>query len=396
VFSCLFCYPAVFDIKTDVQSLEKTTPPGRCRSKNYQSFHIPGPFSHYAVLSYNGLSMNRDIRVEGIPDFIPEKAAEACAARLKEAVNDLLNFTGLEDLNVIVGTPPRSRAARTRRSKTDSAVQGRSDDELSLQERAAQYVSRPPLFDFDFLVLPDDVRETLLSAIDLIRLEQKVFEEWNLRKIEPFPRTALNFYGPPGTGKTLAAHSLASYIGHPILTASYAQVESKFLGDGPKNIEALFYAAERDKAVLFIDEADSLLSKRLTNVTQGSELAVNSMRSQLLVSLEHFHGVVIFSTNLIENYDRAFETRMRHVHFPMPDESARRKIWEKHLPAELPGSREVNLDELARLDGLCGRDIKNAVIDAALRAARCGKESIDHDDLVKAVERLKQSRPSES
>jgi len=337
--------------------------------------------------------MNRDIRVDGIPDFVPDKASAACVAKLKEAVNDLLDFTGLEDLNVIVGTPTHHRAPKTGRSKTGSAVQGRSDDELSLQERAVQYVSRKPMFDFDFLVLPDDIRDTLLSAIDLVRVEQKVFDEWNLRKIEPFPRTALNFYGPPGTGKTLAAHALASYIHRPLLAAGYAQVESKFLGDGPKNIEALFYAAERDNAVLFIDEADSLLSKRLKNVTQGSELAVNSMRSQLLVSLEHFHGVVIFSTNLIENYDRAFETRMRHVHFPMPDECSRRRIWELHLPAELPGSRDVNLDQLATLDDVCGRDIKNAVIDAALRAARSGKDLVEQDDLLKAVERLKQSRP---
>lgn len=337
--------------------------------------------------------MNRDIRVEGIPDFVPDKASEACVTKLKEAVNDLLDFTGLDDLNVIVGTAAPHRPPKTSRTKTGSAVQGRSDDELTLQERAAQYVSRKPLFDFDFLVIPDDVRETLLSAIDLVRVEQKVFEEWNLRKIEPFPRTVLNFYGPPGTGKTLAAHALASYIQRPLLAASYAQVESKFLGDGPKNIDALFYAAERDNAVLFIDEADSLLSKRLINVTQGSELAVNSMRSQLLVSLERFHGVVIFSTNLIENYDRAFETRMRHVRFPMPDQGSRRRIWELHLPAELPGSQVIDLDELADLEDICGRDIKNAVIDAALRVARSGKEKIEQDDLLKSVERLKQSRP---
>ena len=334
--------------------------------------------------------MNREIRVEGLPDFIPQSAADSCRAKLTEAVNELLNFTGLEDLNVIVGTPSRGRAPKTSRTRTGSSVQGRTDDELSLLERAAQYLSRPPLFDFDFLVVPHVVRETLLSAVDLVRLEQQVFERWNLRKIEPFPRTALNFYGPPGTGKTLAAHALASYVKRPILAASYAHIESKFLGDGPKNIEALFYAAERDNALLFIDEADSLLSRRLTNVTQGSELAVNSMRSQLLVSLEHFHGIVLFSTNLIENYDRAFQTRMRHVRFSMPDQEGRRLIWQRHLPAELPLAADVNLDELACLDQLSGRDIKNAVIDAALRAARSGKEQIARQDLVDAVERIKQ------
>ena len=58
---------------------------------------------------------------------------------------------------------------------------------------------------------------------------------------------------------------MASYLDKPILMASYAEVESKYVGDGSKNIEAVFHAAERDGAVLFIDEADSLLSRRLVD-----------------------------------------------------------------------------------------------------------------------------------
>ncbi|MBR8840228.1 MAG: AAA family ATPase [Stigonema ocellatum SAG 48.90 = DSM 106950] len=56
----------------------------------------------------------------------------------------------------------------------------------------------------------------------------------------------------------------------------------------------------RDNAVLFIDEADSLLSKRLLHVTQGSEQAINSIRSQLFICLEQYQGIVIFATNLVE------------------------------------------------------------------------------------------------
>ncbi len=102
---------------------------------------------------------------------------------------------------------------------------------------------------------------------------------------------------------------------------------------------------ERDNAILFIDEADSLLSRRLTNVTQGSEQAINSMRSQLLICLERFRGVVIFATNLVENYDKAFETRVRHVHFLLPDEQGRRDIWRRHLPARLPLAPDISLDQ---------------------------------------------------
>ncbi len=65
----------------------------------------------------------------------------------------------------------------------------------------------------------------------------------------------------------------------------------------------------------FFDEADSLLSKRLTSVSQGSEQAINSMRSQLLICLEEFRGIVIFATNLVINYDQAFLTRLISVEF---------------------------------------------------------------------------------
>ncbi len=163
-------------------------------------------------------------------------------------------------------------------------------------------------------------------------------------------------------------------------------------GEGPKNVEAIFQAAERDNALLFIDEADSLLSKRLTNVTQGSEQAINSMRSQLLICLERFRGVVIFSTNLVENYDKAFETRVRHVNFPMPDEACRREIWKRHLPSQMPLATDVTLERLAGVDDVCGRDIKNAVIDAAMRVARKGKDCVEISNLLDSINRIKAAR----
>ena len=213
-----------------------------------------------------------------------------------------------------------------------------------------------------------------------------------MRKIEPFPRTALNFHGKPGTGKTLAAHAIASKINRPILVASYAQIESMYHGEGPKNVEAIFLAAEQQNALLFIDEADSLLSKRLTNVTQGSEQAINSMRSQLLICLEKFRGVVMFSTNLVENYDKAFETRVRNINFPMPDETCRREIWERHLVKELPQAPDVSSEKLAEVEDICGRDIKNAVIDAAMRAARQGKEKVALRELLESINSIKKAR----
>jgi len=125
----------------------------------------------------------------------------------------------------------------------------------------------------------------------------------------------------------MAAEAIASRLGKKILRVSYADIESKFHGEGPKRLKGIFLAATRQDAVLFIDEADSLLSARLNHVTQGSEQAINSMRSQLLISLENHDGIVIFATNLIENYDKAFKTRLLSVEMKRPDVALREKIW---------------------------------------------------------------------
>lgn len=337
----------------------------------------------------------RDIQIVGIPRYVPESIAEEARIRLIEAVQDLLFQSGMKNIQLTVGTEPppaQDSVPSERSSKSSGRVdQARPPEEMTIQERSQQYQGREPLFDFEFLVVPEEVRESLLAAVELVLLEETVFDRWNLRKIEPFPRAALNFHGPPGTGKTLAAHAVAQYLGKKILPVSYAEVESKYVGDGSKNVEAVFFAAERDDAVLFVDEADSLLSRRLTDVTQGAEQAINSMRSQLLISLEKYSGIVIFSTNLVENYDRAFESRMRHIFFPMPDEQSRLEIWRRHLPDELPLSSDVSVEELARLEVLSGREIKNAVIDAALRTARAGKTAISMEELAGAVRRLRES-----
>ena len=153
------------------------------------------------------------------------------------------------------------------------------------------------------------------------------------------------------------------------MLASYADIESKFHGEGPKNLKAIFKVAEENESLLFIDEADSLLSKRLTSVSSGSEQAINSMRSQLLMCLEQFKGIAVFATNLIENYDKAFETRVRHIQFYLPEFNERLKIWSSHLPDDLPVEPDIDLSQLAQIDNICGRDIREAVIDGANRAA---------------------------
>lgn len=267
------------------------------------------------------------------------------------------------------------------------------------KKRAVAYEAVDPVYTYDMLVISPETRAAIEAAVGRIQYEQKVFDEWGLYAIMPNPVSALSFYGPPGTGKTMAADAIAHHLGKKIIHASYADIESKYHGEGPKNVSALFLAAEQQDAVLFIDEADSLLSKRLTNVSQGSEQAINSMRSQLLICLESFHGIVIFATNLVVNYDRAFLSRLISVEFPLPDKKSRTIIWKKHLRGtqgaraklNIPLAPDVDEEKLAVYE-LCGREIRNAVVSACVHTCMEKLTYVDQAHLCRSAEEQIASR----
>ena len=262
-------------------------------------------------------------------------------------------------------------------------------DEFDYEKLSFNYTAGTPRYTFDQVILPQKVLDQIERAIGVLQVERKVFDEWGLRSIIPTASSALSFYGPPGTGKSMAAEAIAAKLGKKILSATYADIESKFHGEGPKMVKAIFMAAERDDAVLFLDESDSLLSKRLTNVSDGSAQAINSMRSQLLISLERFKGIVIFATNLVVNYDKAFLSRLINIEFTMPTVVEREKIWWQHLRTDtvhVPLAADVDIPVLSDAYEFCGREIKSAVKSACVAAALDGRDEVTQDDLIKACD----------
>lgn len=277
-------------------------------------------------------------------------------------------------------------------SKTKASNDRKASDEFDYEKLSENYQSEEPRYNFSQVILPEKVREQILEAVGTIEVESKVFDEWGLRSIIPNASSAISFYGPPGTGKSMAAEAIAQSLGKKILRATYADIESKYHGEGPKMVKAIFRAAERDDAVLFLDESDSLLSKRLTNVSDGSAQAINSMRSQLLICLEQFRGIVIFATNLVINYDKAFLSRLINIEFTVPDIEARKAIWHEHLKGpglNIPLSSDIDIDELAEKYVFCGREIKNSVKDACVTVAMAGRNEVCQSDLIKAADKTK-------
>lgn len=300
----------------------------------------------------------------------------------------------IEKNHAPMGTEYLGGAALKSSNDSVQSSDGEEVSELDYASRAKAYVPVEPAYSFDRVILPDDVLEKIESAINILRYERKVFQEWGLYEIQPNPSSSLSFFGPSGTGKTMAAEAIAEKLGKKILKVSYADVESKYHGEGPKMVKAIFLAAEKEDAVLFFDEADSLLSKRLTNVSQGSEQAINSMRSQLLICLEEFKGIVIFATNLVVNYDNAFLTRLISVEFKNPDAATRKRIWDVHVKSSankklnIPLAEDVNTEELAEKYEFSGREIRNAVISACVNVAMNERDIVRQEDFIKACDKI--------
>lgn len=327
--------------------------------------------------------INPAVLAQQFSDLSGREIKRIVAEAVQKAISEQRPQLELSDLNAVVIRMKKERL--------------HEDSDVTIDSLAKkQYEAQDPRYTFEDLVVSKKVEDELLRKLAIIQKEAKLFDEWGLRAIEKFPCTALNFYGPPGTGKTLAAHAVAKRLNQKILVASYGEIIGQLVGDAARNTNVIFRAATRTNAVLFIDEADALLARRLGNVTHSADMELNSLSNQMLIALENFHGVVIFATNMIHNYDKAFETRVSHIPFPMPDEECRQRLWRRHLPEKLPRTDDVDPVKLAaQIDDVCGRDIKNAVLEAAAQVDQEERTKVELHDLVGAIKRIKDSRISQ-
>ena len=223
------------------------------------------------------------------------------------------------------------------------------------------------------VVLAPETRRMFDEAIGAMRHHKTIYSDWGFGSVDPTGRNmVLNFYGPPGTGKTLAAEALAGTLGLPYIHLGTAELESKYVGETAKNISAAFNAAATEGALLFFDEADTLLGARLSSVTQGIDNEINAMRSTLLIELERFEGVAVFATNFAKNYDSAFVSRIRyHIAFKLPDLEGRKQLWSKMLVPGVPlaEDRETLIERCATAsEGLSGLEVRTVLRTAFPRA----------------------------
>lgn len=173
---------------------------------------------------------------------------------------------------------------------------------------------------------------SLLSPDNLPSVQERL-EEQGMRK-----GFACLFYGAPGTGKTETVLQIARQTGRDLMQVDIAGLRDKWVGESEKNIKEIF-SRYRDLCkqsevmpILFFNEADAIINKRTENVEHSVDKMDNAMQNIILQEIEDLEGILIATTNLTSNLDRAFERRfLFKVKFHKPDTEVKAKIWSSML-----------------------------------------------------------------
>ncbi|KAJ8598463.1 hypothetical protein CTAYLR_006870 [Chrysophaeum taylorii] len=202
--------------------------------------------------------------------------------------------------------------------------------------------------------------------------------------------------GPPGTGKTLLARAVAGEAGVPFISTSGSEFVEMFVGVGASRIRTLFADAKKNSpCIIFIDEIDAIGRQR----SGGGGFATNDEReqtlNQILTEMDGFSGntgvIVIAATNRGDILDQALLRPGRfdrRVPVDLPDKAGRAEILKVHV-RDKPLAADVDIDSIAsRTIGFSGASLQNLMNEAAIVAARRGKDVITFDEIDYAIDRL--------
>ena len=192
------------------------------------------------------------------------------------------------------------------------------------------------------------------------------------------------FYGAPGTGKTETVMQLARRTGRDIMRVNFSEIKSQWVGESEKNIKSVF-VTYRQKVktsaiipILLFNEADAIIGKRQEGAERAVDKMENSIQNIILQEMEYLDGILIATTNLVQNMDTAFERRFLYkIQFDKPTAKVRAAIWHEMLPA-LDLSEAVKLAE--RYD-FTGGQIENVARHYAIDAILHGDNTPTADSL---------------
>jgi len=217
----------------------------------------------------------------------------------------------------------------------------------------------------------EDTKERLRETIQWPLEYPQVFETLDMQAAK-----GVLLYGPPGTGKTLLAKAVANEAESNFISIKGPELLNKYVGESERGVREVFEKARQNApTVIFFDEIDSIAGER--GQRMGDSGVGERVVSQLLTELDGLEDledvVIVAATNRPDLIDGALlrPGRLdRHIHVPVPDEEARRKIFAVHT-REKPLADDVDFDRLARrTEGYVGADIEAVCREASMAASR--------------------------
>ena len=251
-----------------------------------------------------------------------------------------------------------------------------------------------PSINFESIGGLDEQIKEIREAVELPFENPDAFAEFG---IEP-PKGVL-LTGPPGTGKTMLAKAVANSPNATFLGRVGAELAQKYIGEGGRMVRELIdLAREKAPSIIFIDELDSIGSKRLDTATSGDR-EVQRTLMQLLSEMDGFETLddvkIIAATNRPELLDAALLRPGRFdriIEIPLPDVDAREIIFGVHTKS-MPIEKNLGLRYLSGIsEGFSGAEIKSTVVEAGINAISDGRKKVSKSDFIAAIKKVENKR----
>ena len=248
----------------------------------------------------------------------------------------------------------------------------------------------------DDVVLHEKTEETLQNLMR--QVDKEVISrlvKWGVKDKKSGIDARIIFYGAAGTGKTMTAYSLAKSLKRQVLAFDCSKILSMYVGESEKNVRKIFDTfydlCEKTKTepILLLNEADQFLGARSSGNITGSDQMHNQMQNIFLEQIENFRGMLIATTNLLENIDKAFSRRFNYkIEFKKPDALQRERLWKLMLPKDAPYEKDFDSKKLSTYS-LTGGQISLIVKNTAYKVAVKEEPLFTIKDFIDEIQREK-------